>query len=299
MLDIMTSAANAIESYNSRLRATSANITNMSVTGYKRMTVSFETVLNNIYKDGTSATNTEGGTNPWQSGGSVAIANTGLDFSQGDSQTSTGPFGLYIQGRGLFVVSKDDGKTYQYTRAGDFTVDSNRNLVSASGLKVYGFARNNGMTSSNLVPIDLSDKPTTIKGKSGIDGLTYDYTLSFDDQGILRYYRTVDATKGTIEYLPETGSTYQIALSTFNNSAGLTMVDGTTYAESAASGPADTPVAPGGTAGTVLPRTIEASNVFYITETVDAMETQRAMSGSLTVIKMISDTISQFINKVS
>lgn len=293
MLDIMSSAADAIESYNSRLRATSANITNMSVTGYKKMYVSFETVLNNVYRDGTAATNTEGGTNPWQSGGSVAISNTGLDFSQGDTQTSTGPFGLYIQGRGLFTVSKDDGATFQYTRAGDFRVDSNKNLVSSSGLKVFGFARNNGSASGNLVPIDLTDLPMT--KTSG--GNTYD--LSFDDQGVLRYFRVVDPTRGEIEYLPETSSSYQIALTTFNNPSGLTMLDGTTYGVSAASGPADTPVAPGGNGGTVLPRTMEASNVFYITETVDAMETQRAMSGSLTVIKMISDTISQFINKVS
>ena len=292
MLDIMSSAADAIESYNSRLRATSANITNMSVTGYKKMYVSFETILNNVYKDGTAATGNEGGANPFQSGGSVAIANTGLDFSQGDTQTSTGPFGLYIQGRGLFTVSKDDGKSFQYTRAGDFRVDNNQNLVTSSGTKVFGFARTNGSTSGNLVPIDLSKLPLTkISGDNT-------YNLTFDDQGVLRYYRIVDATKGEIEYLPETSSSYQIALTTFNNASGLTMLDGTTYGVSSASGPADTPVPPGGNAGIVLPRTIEASNVFYITETVDAMETQRAMSGSLEVIKLISDTISQFINKI-
>ncbi|MEK7376835.1 MAG: flagellar hook basal-body protein [Candidatus Margulisiibacteriota bacterium] len=293
MLDIMSSAADAIESYNSRLRATSANITNMSVTGYKKMFVSFETVMNNVYKSGTAATNNEGGTNPFQSGGSVAIANTGLDFSQGDTQTSSGLLGLYAQGRGLFIVSKDDGKTLQYTRAGDFRVDSNKNLVTASGMKVFGFARNNGATSGNLAPIGLTDLPLT-KTSGGNT-----FNLTFDDQGVLRYFRVVDATKGEIEYLPETASSYQIALTTFNNASGLTMLDGTTYGVSAASGPADTPVAPGGSAGIVLPRTIEASNVFYITETVDAVETQRALSASLTVVKMISDTISQFIQKVS
>ncbi|MFA5098319.1 MAG: flagellar hook basal-body protein [Candidatus Margulisiibacteriota bacterium] len=293
MLDIMSSAANAIESYNSRLRATSANITNMSVTGYKRMYVSFETVLNNVYKDGTDATGLEGGTNPYQSGGSVAIANTGLDFSQGDTQTSTGPFGLYIQGRGLFTVSKDGGSTYQYTRAGDFRLDSNRNLVTPSGMQVYGFLRSNGRSSGNMVPIDLSYLPPT----KTVNGITYN--LTFDDQGVIRYYRIVDPTRGEIEYLPEPASTYQIALTTFNNPSGLVMLDGTTYAASSASGEANSPLAPGAEAGIVLPRTIEASNVFYITETVDAMETQRAMSGSLTVIKMISDSISQFINKVS
>ena len=293
MLDIMSSAAGAIEAYNSRLRATSANITNMSVTGYKRMNVSFETVLNNIYRGGTEATGTEGGTNPFQSGGSVAIANTGLDFSQGDSQTSTGPLGLYIQGKGLFTVSQDGGRTFQYTRAGDFRLDSEKSLVTASGMKIYGFSRTNGRSSANLVPIDLrSFPPTKMEGGSI-------YTLTFDDQGVIRYYRVIDPTKGEIEYLPETSRSYQIALTTFNNPSGLTMLDGTTYGESAASGSPNSPIQPGGGSGIVIPRAIEASNVFYITETVDAMEIQRAMSGSLTVIKMISDTISQFINKVS
>jgi flagellar hook protein FlgE len=292
MLDIMSSAADAIEAYNSRLRSTSANITNMSVTGYKKMYVSFETVLNNIYKGGTAATNTEGGTNPWQSGGSVAIANTGLDFSQGDTQTSTSPFGVYIQGRGLFNVSEDNGKTFQYTRAGDFRLDNNQSLVTASGKKVFGFSWNNGLASGNLVPIDLSSFPLT-KTSGGNT-----YTLTFDDQGVLRYYRVVDSTTGSVEYLPQTGPSYQIALTTFNNPSGLTMVDGTSYVVSSASGAANTAVAPGGSAGTVLPRSIEASNVFYISETIDAMETQRAMSGSLEVIKMVSDTISNFISKL-
>lgn len=293
MLDIMSSAADAINSYNSRLRATSANITNMSVTGYKKMYVSFETVLNNVYSNGTEATGNQGGTNPYQSGGSVAIANTGIDFSQGDTQSSTSPFGLYIQGRGLFTVSKDGGSTLQYTRAGDFRLDSNKNLVTPSGMQVLGFARNSGRTSGNLVPINVDSLPLTKTSGGNI------YSLTFDDQGVMRYYRIVDPTKGEIEYLPEPSSTYQIALTTFNNASGLTMLDGTTYGESASSGRPNTPVTPGAEAGSILPRTIEASNVFYITETVDAMETQRAMSGSLTVIKMISDTISQFINKVS
>ena len=51
--------------------------------------------------------------------------------------------------------------------------------------------------------------------------------------------------------------------------------------------------------GGVVPRQLEQSNVFYLGETIDSIETQRAMSGSLTLIRLASDTISQFINRLS
>ena len=301
MLDLMSQAKNAIEAYTQRLRATSSNVNSMSIPGYKRIEVSFEEVFNNVLSDGYAATAQGGGINPSQTGGTTNIGKMSLDFSRGDAQTSSSPFGVYASGQGLFVVSDDGGKTYKYNRSGDFTTDSMGYLSDIHGNRVYGFARNNGVTqASNLVQMKVGDLPQTIQGVSPKDGATYTYTLSFGNSGELQYYRIPDPLNATdAEYLEEPTASFQIAMVNFNNPSGLIMSDGTTFMETAASGNPSLAMTPGGAAGTIKPRAIEASNVFYISETVDAMEIQRAMSGALSIVRLVNDIISQFMNRVS
>ena len=154
MLDLMTRAKNAIEAYNSQLAINSSNIANMSAPGYKAMKVSFQSIYENLINQGTAASGDVGGTNPTQFGSSVAIGNTSIDFSQG-AITSGGNLDLAINGQGLFVVSPDGGKTMQYSRDGQFAVDSAGNLTTTTGMQVYGLS--GGM----LVPITgLSSYPS-------------------------------------------------------------------------------------------------------------------------------------------
>ncbi len=109
---------------------------------------------------------------------------------------------------------------------------------------------------------------------------------------------------GELQYSADGGATwistgYTIALTYFTNPNGLTQAQGTAFAESPSSGSAATATAPGGAVGSVRPGQLEQSNVEYLTETIDALELQRAMSGNLTVIRMASDLISSFISRLS
>ena len=264
MLDIMTQAMNAIEAYNDALKVHSANIANMSVTGYKRLDPSFQSLFERALRSGTAATSTSGGTNPMQIGQGAALSNIAVDMSQG-SFIEGNSIDLAITGSGFFIVSNDGGQTYQYTRAGKFNLDANGNLVTSTGMQVYGT-----QAGGNLVPI------------SGLSGSYTDY--SWDGAGNLLY-------KGST-----TG--YQIALSYFANPSGLTQTSGTTLSESLASGAPSTPMAPGGAAGSITSGNTEQSNVFYLGETIDSQEIQRAMSGNLSVVRMASDIISSFISKL-
>ena len=76
MLDIMSQAKDAIEAYDTRLKAITSNITKVAVPGYKRTEVSFEDIYNKLIHSGTasSSAGNEGGSNPYQLGGSVGIA---------------------------------------------------------------------------------------------------------------------------------------------------------------------------------------------------------------------------------
>ncbi len=271
MFDTMNQAKNAIEAYNQALRASSSNIANMNVTGYKGLDVSFQSIFERVLSRGTAAEANLGGTNPIQIGQGMAISNVSINFSQGELISGAG-LDLAISGNGLFIVSPDGGESYLYTRAGNFQVDSYGNLLS-NGMQVYGLN-----TSGNLVPI------------TGLpSGNKSDYQWQTD--GTLQY-----TTDGGLSY---TSTGYRIALTYFPNPNGLAQAQGSSFAETPASGaPADSQ-APGGAVGTINPGQLEQSNVSYLTETIDALELQRAMSGNLTVIRMASDMISQFINRLS
>jgi flagellar hook protein FlgE len=271
MLEMMSQAKNAIEAYNTALKASSANIANMNVTGYKRLDVSFQSIFERLINRGTAADGQTGGTNPKQYGQGMTLSSVSVDFSDGDYSSATG-LDLAISGQSLFVVSPDGGNNHYYTRSGNFEIDSDGNLLS-NGMLVYGVDG-----SGNLVPI--SGLPSGDKG---------DYQWQTD---------------GSLEYSSDGGTTfnatgYRIALTYFPNPSGLAQSQGTTFSETAASGNPATASAPGGAFGSVKPGMLEQSNVFYLGETIDAMEIQRAMSGNLTVIRMASDMISQFINKLS
>ncbi|MCX5726302.1 MAG: flagellar hook basal-body protein [Candidatus Saganbacteria bacterium] len=278
MLDIMAQAKNAIEAYNTALKIHSSNIANMNVIGYKKLSYSFQSIFEKLLRGGTAADLYQGlgGTNPMQLGQGMALARVGVDFSQGNLGSGQS-LDLAIIGQGLFVVSPDGGKTFQYTRAGQFSITSDGNLVTSSGMQVYGINTSTG----SLEPV------------SGITSSLYDLTkLSWTSDGQLAEF--TDTTWATVNK----NTNYKIALTYFDNPSGLEQSSGTTFRESSASGEPAAAIASGGAAGTVTPRNNEQSNVFYLGETIDSMEVQRAMSANLTVVRLASDTITEFINKL-
>lgn len=271
MLNVMSQAKNAIYAYNTALQATSANIAGMNVTGYKRINVSFQTIFERILSQGTAATDTSGGTNPKQFGQGMALSNVSLDFSSGEYTSGTS-IDLAISGQGLFIFSPDGGYSYLYGRAGNFEIDVNGNLLS-NNMQVYGLDG-----SGSLVPI-----------RSLPSGNEADYQWT---------------AGGTLEYSSDGGTTYistgyQIALTYFKNPNGLAQAQGTSFAETPASGSPSDAQAPGGAVGSVRAGQLEQSNVFYLSESLDALELQRAMEGNLTMVRLASDMISTFINKLS
>jgi flagellar hook protein FlgE len=275
MLDIMSQAKNAIEAYNQALKASTANIANMNVPGYKQISVSFQSVFEKVLSQGTAAESNMGGTNPRQFGQGMSVAGTALDFSNGET-TSGSSLDLAIRGQGLFIVSPDGGNTFLYTRAGNFALtvdDAGQPHLTSNGMQVYGLD-----SSGNLTPI------TNLPSGNKSD---YEWLSS----GKLMY-----STDGGITFTNDTG--YTIALVSFANPSGLAQAQGTTFTATLASGPASAADAPGPNVGSVLPKSIEQSNVFYLGETINALEIQRAMSGNLSILKMASDLISSFIQKI-
>jgi flagellar hook protein FlgE len=273
MLDVMSQAQNAIEAYSEALKASSANIANMNVPGYKRIGVSFQSVFEKVLSRGTAAEGGAGGTNPRQLGQGMALAQTTIDLSAGDMTTGSA-LDLAISGSGFFIVSPDGGSSFLYTRAGNFEINASGTLTS-NGLPVYGLD-----DSGNVVPI--TNLPS---GNSA--------NYKWLPNGTLQY--TADPSVTPPVYI-DTG--YHIALTYFANPSGLTQAQGTSFAETLASGSAAAAQGPGGAVGVIKPGLIEQSNVFFLAESIASLELQRALSANLSVIKLASDLVSSFIQKL-
>jgi flagellar hook protein FlgE len=80
-------------------------------------------------------------------------------FTRGGAQRTDNPTDLSIDGNGFFIVS--NGGANLYTRAGNFSFDSQGDLVMPDGYKVLGWMSTDGKTvntdTGNLVPISIKN----------------------------------------------------------------------------------------------------------------------------------------------
>lgn len=215
------------------------NLANVSTNGFKRTRAVFEDLLyQNIRQPGAQSSQQTQLPSGLQLGTGVRSVATERNFSQGNLQETGNSKDVAIQGEGFFQVLLPDGAT-AYTRDGSFQVDSQGQLVTASG-----FAIQPAIT----IPADATS--ITV----GRDG-----TVSITQAG--------DAT------VTEIGA---LQLATFINPAGLMAKGENLYVETSASGNANTNTPGTNGSGTLAQGFVETSNVNVVEELVNMIQTQRA-----------------------
>ena len=117
------------------------NIANVNTTGFKYSRANFSDLLSQTSKIATAPQGELGGKNPMQVGLGTQISSVTKIFKQGSIQTTDKNTDLAIQGDGFFVVSPDGGKTYKFTRNGDFTFDALGNFSDSNGYIIQGWVR--------------------------------------------------------------------------------------------------------------------------------------------------------------
>jgi len=144
------------------------NLANLNTTGYKDSTVSFYDLL---------AQSAGGGA--LQVGGGVSATNSQRQFTQGSIQTTGGAFDAAIQGNGFFIV-QDTAGDQLYTRAGNFGLDKNGNLVTSSGQFVQGWMANAGVVNTSGPVGDISIPANALHSPSATTQFSMDVNLSAD-----------------------------------------------------------------------------------------------------------------------
>jgi len=106
-----------------RQEVISNNLANINTTGFKKDMISFRNVMSAdlLLNENPDV---------------QAIEFSKTDFSQAELKKTDNPFDFAINGKGFFKVS--DGQNEFYTRAGNFKLNEEYELITAQGMKVVG-----------------------------------------------------------------------------------------------------------------------------------------------------------------
>ncbi len=113
------------------------NIANVNTSAFKASQVAFSPQFYVTDQPGSAPDTNFGGTDPSQHGLGTQVATISKDFTPGSIQTTGVSSDLAINGNGFFVLNSSAGQ--QFTRDGQFTFNSNNQLVTTAGAFVQGF----------------------------------------------------------------------------------------------------------------------------------------------------------------
>jgi flagellar hook protein FlgE len=169
-----------LEANSTSLSVIANNLANLNTDGYKNETLSFGNLL--FQMQGAS-----GNGDPIQIGSGVQVDGTTSNFTNGNVNTTGIASNMALQGNGFFVVKSGSG--LDYTRAGDFTVNSSGQLVDPSGDLVMGYPAVDGVVSASSAP-----GPITVNQAATIPAVA---TTSFETTTNLQAGSAVGATFST------------------------------------------------------------------------------------------------------
>ncbi len=173
MLRSLFSGLSGLRSSQFALDIIGNNVANINTTGYKGSRAMFKEVMQQTIRSATaSVTGGIGGLNPMQIGLGTNIASIDTNLNQGFIQVTNREIDFAIEGTGYFVLS--DGPNNYYTRAGNFDVDRDGQLVyAANGYKVQGVMAVNGAIPSSGAITDLILPFDTVSPPAATQDITY------------------------------------------------------------------------------------------------------------------------------
>jgi len=251
-------AKTGLEAQQTNLDVITNNLANVSTNGFKKSRAVFEDLLyQNVRQPGAQSSQQTQLPSGLQIGTGVRAVATERIHTQGNPQQTGNSKDVMINGSGFFQVLMPDGTT-AYTRDGSFQTDNNGQLVTSSGYVLQP-------------PITVPSNALTMTvGRDGTVTVT---------------------TPGTVAPT-QIGS---IQVSNFVNPAGLESLGENLYAETGASGTAQTSTPGTNGTGVLMQGFVETSNVNVVEEMVNMIQTQRAYEINSKAIT----TSDQMLQKIS
>ncbi|WP_393959057.1 flagellar basal body rod protein FlgG [Priestia megaterium] len=263
MLRSMYSGISGMKNFQTKLDVLGNNIANVNTYGYKKGRTTFQDLVSQQVAGATAPAGNRGGVNAKQVGLGSQIGTIDTIQTAGSIQSTGRPLDVAISGDGYFVVN--DGASDYYTRAGNFYLDSQGDLVTGDGLYVQG-------TNGNI-RID----PTAAKS----------YSIG---------------ANGTVNYVDNNGATQvagTIKLAKFANNEGLQKTGGNLFADTPNAGLVTTPanITPGNNdTGTLVSSALEMSNVDLSEEFTEMIVAQRGFQANTRIITTSDEILQELVN---
>lgn len=259
MLRGMWSGASGMAAQRLTIDVIANNLANVNTVGFKKSRTDFQDLMYQTISQAGSRTST-GGQVPVgiQIGMGTMPVGVHKIFMQGEFNETKNELDLAVEGRGFYKVISNEEELY--TRAGNFKLDADRNIVTPNGDKLQP-----EMTiPENTVNIDIE-----------VDGTV----TVFDPEG-------TGTSLGAIE------------LYSFPNPAGLFSRGHNLYRATDASGEAVAGIPGSDGLGTIIQGFIEISNVDVVQEMVQMIMAQRAYEMNSKVIKT-ADNMMSIVNNIA
>jgi len=263
MMRGMFSAISGMKSHQVMLDVTANDIANVNTIGYKSSRTTFKDSLLQQQRGGAAAGPTTGGANQAQVGLGVSLGSIDNVMSAGALQTTGSPLDLAIQGDGFFRVQQAGSTGYEYTRAGNFSTNTEGELVTQDGYFV--------------VQADNS-KITVPPGATNV---------AVGQNGIVTYVDPADGVR------KDAGT---VSLANFPNPAGLERVSGNKWRVGANSGAEA--IGQPGTAnfGALVSGVTEMSNVDLSTTFTTMITAQRGFQANSRIISASDEMLQELVN---
>jgi flagellar basal-body rod protein FlgG len=233
------SAKTGLDAQNTQMAVIANNLANSNTTGFKSDRAAFQDLMyQNVKQVGAQSTQNTQYSTGLSLGTGVKISATEKNYAQGSVLQTGGTLDMSVTGLGFFQITMPDG-TLAYTRDGSFSLDSQGNVVTASGYPL-----------SPAITIPISAQAVTL----GTDG-----TVSVTTAGS-----------------PKPTTVGQIQLANFINVEGLQPAGNNLVVESGSSGAPQVGTPGTNGLGTLQQGSLETSNVNTVTELVNMITCQRA-----------------------
>jgi flagellar hook protein FlgE len=304
MLRSMYSGIGGMRGFQNKLDVIGNNIANVNTVGFKKSRITFQDILSQTQAGGNAPTATTGGTNPKQVGLGSTLGAIDVIHTQGGLMTTNVPSDLGIEGNGFFVVAPNppaagaplEKEDYFLTRAGNFTVDADGNLVTSNGMFVLGITVDNTGAVTGVTKINLYDIGGGTKGTNKIES----YSIGKNGEITVTLSGTTN---------PPTDKTH-VGLATIENPAGLEKNGGNLYRVTAASmgaGVDDTDLVITGTGvligkpndenrGPIYAGQLEMSNVDLAEEFTEMIVAQRGFQANSRIITTSDSILEELVN---
>jgi flagellar hook protein FlgE len=269
MLRSLYSGISGMRGFQTKLDVIGNNIANVNTVGFKAGRVMFKDILSQTISGITAPEEGErGGVNAKQVGLGVTLGSIDTVHTPGSAMTTNVVTDLRIDGDGFFAVSTSEDQEIPYlTRAGNFTLDGNRQLVTGDGLFVQAVGGGNIVLDEEVTAFSIAQDGSIIA--VGADG-------SSEPTGI------------------------QIGVVKVANPGALEKIGGNMYRFNANANPDDLEITAAADAevgtGSLVSGQLEMSNVDLTNEFSEMIVAQRGFQANSRIITTSDEVLQEVVN---